>query len=121
VVCNLYDMSLEGVQVDIRPEWSVLEQIPLTSLSKLSYDVGEPEDITTCGTLDYYDKACDRVTPKTERVLERFENRQFYKVTTTDDPVIRYIINAVLNHNPSFASLPIVFVCMSLYQFHFAC
>jgi hypothetical protein len=44
-VCNLYDMSLEGVQVDIRPEWSVLEQIPLTSLSKLSYDVGEPEDM----------------------------------------------------------------------------
>ncbi len=45
MVCNLYDMSLEGVQVDIRPEWSVLEQIPLTSLSKLSYDVGEPEDM----------------------------------------------------------------------------
>ncbi len=45
MVCNFYDMSLEGVQVDIRPEWSVLEQIPLTSLSKLSYDVGEPEDM----------------------------------------------------------------------------
>ncbi|CAK9190419.1 unnamed protein product [Sphagnum jensenii] len=84
---NVYNSS-----VDIRPEWSVLEQIPLTSLSKLSYDVGEPEDITTCGTLDYYDKGCDRVTPKTERVLERFENRQFYKVTTTDDPVIRRLL-----------------------------
>lgn len=33
------------VQVDIRPEWAVLEQIPLTSLSKLSYEVGEPEDM----------------------------------------------------------------------------
>lgn len=26
---------------------------------------------------------------QTEKPLERFENRQFYKVTTTDDPVIR--------------------------------
>jgi hypothetical protein len=33
------------VQVDIRPEWAVLEQIPLSSLSKLSYEVGEPEDM----------------------------------------------------------------------------
>ena len=32
-------------QVDIRPEWTVLEQIPLTSLSKLSFEVGEPEDM----------------------------------------------------------------------------
>lgn len=28
---------------------------------------------------------------QTEKPLERFETRQFYKVTTTDDPVIRYI------------------------------
>lgn len=33
------------VQVDIRPEWTVLEQIPLSSLSKLSFEVGEPEDM----------------------------------------------------------------------------
>jgi hypothetical protein len=58
-VCNLYDMSLEGVQVDIRPEWSVLEQIPLTSLSKLSYDVGEPEDMYGLPSiLDSYSIVC---------------------------------------------------------------
>lgn len=34
-----------AVQVDIRPEWTVLEQIPLSSLSKLSFEVGEPEDM----------------------------------------------------------------------------
>ena len=27
--------------VDIRPEWVVVEQIPFTSLSKLSYQVGQ--------------------------------------------------------------------------------
>ncbi|KAG0631213.1 hypothetical protein M758_1G235700 [Ceratodon purpureus] len=90
--------------VDIRPEWAVLEQIPLTSLSKLSYEVGEPEDITTCGTLEYYDRAFDRVTPKTEKPLERFENRQFYKVTTTDDPVIRRLLMENENVGTVFAT-----------------
>ena len=36
-----------GFQVEIRAEWVVLEQIPFTSLSKLSYDAGEAEDM--CG------------------------------------------------------------------------
>ncbi|GBG75392.1 hypothetical protein CBR_g20021 [Chara braunii] len=75
--------------VDIRPEWTMLEQIPFTAITKLSQTVGEPEDITTCGALEYYDKAMDRITPKTERSLERAENKQFFRVTTTDDPIIR--------------------------------
>eukprot|EP00898_Chlorokybus_atmophyticus_P000696 jgi/Chlat1/1627/Chrsp127S01887 len=79
--------------VDIRPEWSVLEQIPLSSLAKLSFDVQEPETLATCGSLEYYDKAYDRVTPKTEKPLQRFEKRQFHNVTTTDDPIIRRLAN----------------------------
>lgn len=75
--------------VDIRAEWVVLEQIPLTALSKLNFDAGEPEDIVSCGTLEYYDKANDRITPKMEKPVERYENRQFHKVTTSDDPIIR--------------------------------
>ncbi|CAI7889081.1 unnamed protein product [Closterium sp. NIES-53] len=75
--------------VDIRPEWVVLEQIPLSALSKLSFNAGEPQDVTTCGALEYYDKMFDRVNPKSERPLERCETRQFHKVTTSDDPVVK--------------------------------
>lgn len=75
--------------VDIQPEWTMLDQIPFTTFSKLSFNVGEPEDILMCGALEYYDKGFDRVTPKNERRLERFKNRNFFKVTTTDDPIIR--------------------------------
>ncbi|MCO5580485.1 hypothetical protein L7F22_034353 [Adiantum nelumboides] len=75
--------------VDIQPEWTMLDQIPFTTFSKLSFNVGEPEDILMCGALEYYDKTYDRVTPKGDRRLERFKNRNFFKVTTTDDPVIR--------------------------------
>jgi len=75
--------------VDIQPEWTMLDQIPFTTFSKLSYSVGEPEDLVMCGALEYYDRVYDRVTPKSEKRLERFKNRNFFKVTTTDDPVIR--------------------------------
>eukprot|EP00252_Welwitschia_mirabilis_P007440 TRINITY_DN18800_c0_g1_i2.p1 TRINITY_DN18800_c0_g1~~TRINITY_DN18800_c0_g1_i2.p1 ORF type:complete len:554 (-),score=65.66 TRINITY_DN18800_c0_g1_i2:472-2133(-) len=79
--------------VDIQPEWTMLDQIPFTTFSKLNYGVGEPEDLVFCGALECYDRSYDRVTPKSERRLERFKNRNFFKVTTTDDPVIRRLAN----------------------------
>lgn len=79
--------------VDIQPEWNMLDQIPFSTFSKLSFSVPEPEDLLLCGGLEFYDRSYDRVTPKNERRLERFKNRNFFKVTTTDDPVIRRLAN----------------------------
>ncbi|KAK8524471.1 hypothetical protein V6N12_029337 [Hibiscus sabdariffa] len=79
--------------VDIQPEWNMLDQIPFSTFSKLSFSVPEPEDLLICGALEYYDRSFDRITPKNERRLERFKNRSFFKVTTTDDPVIRRLAN----------------------------
>ncbi|CAA3013500.1 eukaryotic translation initiation factor 3 subunit D-like [Olea europaea subsp. europaea] len=79
--------------VDIQPEWNMLDQIPFSTFSKLSFSVPEPEDLLICGGLEFYDRAYDRITPKNSRPLERFKNRNFFKVTTTDDPVIRRLAN----------------------------
>ncbi|MBA0627778.1 hypothetical protein Godav_022587 [Gossypium davidsonii] len=79
--------------VDIQPEWNMFDQIPFSTFSKLSFSVPEPEDLLICGSLEYYDRSFDRITPKNERRLERFKNRNFFKVTTTDDPVIRRLAN----------------------------
>ncbi|KAK9150139.1 hypothetical protein Syun_008448 [Stephania yunnanensis] len=79
--------------VDIQPEWTMLDQIPFSSFSKLSYTVPDPEDILVCGGLEFYDRSYDRVNPKNEKRLERFKNRNFFKVTTTDDPIIRRLAN----------------------------
>jgi len=60
-----------------------------TQLSKLALPtVSEPEDLLLCGTMEYYDKAYDRVNVKSEKPLKRID-RIFHTVTTTDDPVIR--------------------------------
>ncbi|XP_027111805.1 eukaryotic translation initiation factor 3 subunit D-like [Coffea eugenioides] len=79
--------------VDIQPEWNMLDQIPFSTFSKLSFSVPEPEDLLICGGLEFYDRSYDRITPRNERRLERFKNRNFFKVTTTDDPVIRRLAN----------------------------
>jgi translation initiation factor 3 subunit D len=76
--------------VDIQPDWSMLEQIPFANLTKLSFSVADqPEDLLSCGAVESYNRAFDRVNPKAARRLERFKSRNFFKVTTTDDPVIR--------------------------------
>ncbi|KAL0398580.1 UNVERIFIED_CONTAM: Eukaryotic translation initiation factor 3 subunit D [Sesamum radiatum] len=71
----------------------MLDQIPFSTFSKLSFSVPEPEDLLICGGLEFYDRSYDRITPKNCRALERFKNRNFFKVTTTDDPVIRRLAN----------------------------
>jgi len=75
--------------VTVRPDWIVLEEMERTQLVKLSLPtVGEPEDLLSCGAVEFYDKAYDRVNVKNERPLKRID-RIFHTVTTTDDPVIR--------------------------------
>ncbi|KAL2945066.1 Eukaryotic translation initiation factor 3 subunit D [Bienertia sinuspersici] len=57
--------------VEIQPEWNMLEQIPFSTFSKLSFTVPDPEDLLFCGALDSYDRTYDRLTPKNDRRLER--------------------------------------------------
>ncbi|KAF5944401.1 hypothetical protein HYC85_018478 [Camellia sinensis] len=79
--------------VEIQPEWNMLDQIPFSTFTKLSFSVPDPEDLLLCGSLEFYDRSVDRITPKNARPLERFKNRNFFKVTTTDDPIIRRLAN----------------------------
>ena len=74
--------------VEIRPEWTVHEQIPFTSLSKLNYKIGQPTDVVSCGSVASYDKAYDRVTPKMDKALMKAK-KVFKNVTASEDPVIR--------------------------------
>ncbi|KAJ6833642.1 uncharacterized protein M6B38_338095 [Iris pallida] len=80
--------------VDIQPEWTMLDQILLSSFTKLSFSVPDPpEDLLVCGALEFYDRTFDRVTPRNDRRLDRSKSRGFFRITTTDDPVIRRLAN----------------------------
>ncbi|KAJ8036932.1 Eukaryotic translation initiation factor 3 subunit D [Holothuria leucospilota] len=78
-----------SASVQVRGEWSVAEDLDFPRLNKLRLpSIGDPEDLITCGELEYYDKSFDRINTKSEKRLSRV-NRLFHKVTTTDDPNIR--------------------------------
>eukprot|EP00163_Fabomonas_tropica_P017551 TRINITY_DN3116_c0_g1_i2.p1 TRINITY_DN3116_c0_g1~~TRINITY_DN3116_c0_g1_i2.p1 ORF type:complete len:549 (+),score=175.74 TRINITY_DN3116_c0_g1_i2:65-1648(+) len=75
--------------LDVKPEWEVLQQVNFSALSRLHADVADPEDLVTAGEIEYYDKGYDRVTVRNEKPLKRSDERVFYKLTTSDDPIIK--------------------------------
>ncbi|KAL9276679.1 hypothetical protein ACSQ67_025789 [Phaseolus vulgaris] len=79
--------------VDIQLELNLHDQIMFSTFFELSFIVLEPEDLLLYGDLKYYDRSYDRITLKNECRLECFKNWNFFKVTTTDDPVIRRLAN----------------------------
>jgi len=70
--------------------------------------IPKEQDLMWCGFLDQYNDAYDKVSVKNAVPLKRFETKEFYPVTTTDDPVIEklaientaqvYITDAILSH-----------------------
>ncbi|CAF1008702.1 unnamed protein product [Adineta ricciae] len=77
--------------IRIRDDWQVIEEIQFSSLAKLSLStVGDPDELSVWGSLEYYDKRYDRITTKSEKKLV-MNNRTLHKITTTKDPVIRQI------------------------------
>ncbi|KAL6771393.1 EIF3D [Auxenochlorella protothecoides x Auxenochlorella symbiontica] len=87
--------------VDIRPEWRVLgDAVPFTSLHKMSSRVGEPEDLAVAGSLAPYDRAADRVTPRTAVRLARAPAAAPPRrpATSSADPVLRALAAAKQGH-----------------------
>jgi len=97
--------------VTVQPDWKVIEEMDFPRLSKLSLpNIEDPKDLYTCGSLEYYDKAYDRVTVKDEKRLMRI-NRIFHKVTTTDDPIIRQLTKTEGNVYATDAILSTIMCC----------
>ena len=57
--------------MDVRPEWSVVEQFSFSALTKLTHPAPPTTDIAFVGALEPYDRTYDRITPRSERALRR--------------------------------------------------
>lgn len=77
--------------VEIGADWEQVEELTAGAMAKMSLTtVGSGEDITTCGTLPFFDRTLDRVTAKAPRLLRK-SNLEYPRITTTDDKIIRRI------------------------------
>ncbi|GKY94480.1 hypothetical protein MPSEU_000413900 [Mayamaea pseudoterrestris] len=97
--------------VAVQGTWKAVEDIDLAKLSKnlvAPTTVPPPSDILWCGFLDEYNDNYDKVTSRVPVALKRMENKEFYPVTTTDDPVLEklaidgagqvFVTDAILAH-----------------------
>ncbi|SAM08603.1 hypothetical protein [Absidia glauca] len=83
---------VRNASVNIGADWNLLDEIEFSRLSKLSFGIPEAEDISTYGSINYYNKAFDRVNTRNEKPLQHID-RVKYDTTTSEDPVIQQFIN----------------------------
>lgn len=77
--------------VAVKPDWKMVVDMDLNKVSKGITNTETPkteEDLLWCGFLDRYNDVYEKCSVRTPAVLKRSENKEFYPVTTTDDPVI---------------------------------
>ncbi|KEY79475.1 eukaryotic translation initiation factor 3 subunit EifCd [Aspergillus fumigatus] len=96
--------------VNVRPDWTMLEEVDFNRLSKLNLEAPEGEDLDSYGFLYYYDRSYDKAPVKNaERKLQALE-RAAYNVTTSQDPVIQEL--AEKNEATVFATSDILSMLM---------
>merc|ERR1712190_458502 len=83
--------SFKEWSVQTKSEWDIKREIMLSTLARLQLDAKEVEyeDVAWCGKLHNYNRSFDRITVKTEKPMKRYEDLQFFNVTTTDDPLMQ--------------------------------
>jgi len=97
--------------VAVRSDWVKVDEYDLVKLTKLRADVPKEEDLLWCGFLDQYNDVYDKVSTKSSTSLKRSETKEFYPVTTMDDPVIEKL--AIENAGNVFATDAILAHLMS--------
>jgi len=88
--------SFKDWSVQTKTDWNVMREISLGMMSKLQIDAREVkyEDLLWCGKLHNYSKEYDRITVRTERAMRRFEDLNFFNVSTSDDPILTEMLQA---------------------------
>lgn len=69
-------------------DWELIDEFDLSQLLKLAANPPQAEDLAWCGFVDQYDDSYDKLTTRLSKNIKRSENKIFYDVTTSDDPIL---------------------------------
>lgn len=72
----------------IGADWEMIDEFDLSQLLKLAANPPQAEDLVWCGFVDQYDDTFDKLTTRLSKPIKRSENKIFYDVTTSDDPIM---------------------------------
>ncbi|KAJ1562225.1 hypothetical protein HK096_000836 [Nowakowskiella sp. JEL0078] len=91
---------LRDASIQVQPEWTMVEEIEFSRLSKLNFDAGEATDLAFHGSLNYFNKDFDKVSVKHDKSLQQIE-KSFFNGTTSDDPILEKLGKASENEGTS--------------------
>jgi len=77
-----------AASITVGTDWNLMEQYDLTQMTKLQANPPKGKDVCWAGSLKEYDDAYDRLTTRQDKKLERFDDVDFFYVSTSDDPII---------------------------------
>eukprot|EP00933_Yihiella_yeosuensis_P015384 TRINITY_DN1342_c3_g1_i1.p1 TRINITY_DN1342_c3_g1~~TRINITY_DN1342_c3_g1_i1.p1 ORF type:complete len:574 (-),score=168.56 TRINITY_DN1342_c3_g1_i1:138-1859(-) len=82
--------SFKEWSVQTQNDWTLMRELMFTTLAKLQVNAKEVEfqDVAWCGKLHEYNKVYDRISCKVEKPQKRFEDLDFFNVTTSEDPLL---------------------------------
>ena len=72
----------------VESDWELIDEFDLGQLLKLVANPPKVEDLLWCGHLDQYDETYDKLTTKSAKPLRHIDNKIFYGVTTSEDPIL---------------------------------
>lgn len=80
--------------IEPQPEWVLVKELPLVSLSKLSGEAKVVnEDVVWCGELREYDKQYEKIIARTGgRDLKKASDAAFFNVTASHDSVLEQLV-----------------------------
>lgn len=87
-------------------EWDMIEEFDLVHLLKLVANPPVIEDLAWHGHIDRYDDSYDKISTRIAKGLRRIENKVFYDVTTSEDPILERL--AVENVGDVYATDSII-------------
>lgn len=88
--------SFKDWSVQTKTEWNVMREIMLGALAKLQLNAKEVqyEDLIWCGNMPIYNKDYDRISAKRPEQLKRFEELNFFNISTSYDPHLPELMQA---------------------------
>ena len=78
--------------VEVRDDWKAVAEIELAELTGVTFEPLEDEDLLFAGSLLPFNPAFNRITPRQAVPLSRYESRQFFAASTTEDPILTGMI-----------------------------
>eukprot|EP00597_Dinobryon_sp_UTEXLB2267_P016926 CAMPEP_0201109842 /NCGR_PEP_ID=MMETSP0812-20130820/67985_1 /ASSEMBLY_ACC=CAM_ASM_000668 /TAXON_ID=98059 /ORGANISM="Dinobryon sp., Strain UTEXLB2267" /LENGTH=603 /DNA_ID=CAMNT_0047372013 /DNA_START=11 /DNA_END=1822 /DNA_ORIENTATION=+ len=87
-------------------EWDMIEEFDLVHLLKLVANPPVIEDLAWHGHIDRYDDSYDKISTRIAKGLRRIDNKVFYDVTTSEDPILERL--AVENVGDVYATDSII-------------